>query len=120
MDRLKELRTESGLLQKEVAQSIGVSPQTYCYYENGINKPDPEMLIKIADFFEVSIDFLLGRADDSGNIVADIDIFYSNDERQLIEKYRKLNTHCKTLINNTIDTLVATSTTVTEQKKKNS
>ncbi len=69
MNRLKELRREKGLLQKEVAQKIGVSPQSYSFYENWINKPDPETLIKLADIYEVSVDYLLGRTDDLGNII---------------------------------------------------
>lgn len=43
--RLRELRKNRGLRQKDIAEKIGVSPQSYGYYENGINKPDPEMLI---------------------------------------------------------------------------
>lgn len=120
MDKLKELRLESGLLQKEVAQSIGVSPQTYCYYENGINKPDPEMLIKIADFFEVSVDYLLGRSDDSGNIMIDIDRFYSPEERQLIEDFRQLNSYKKELVKNTITAMLPIEAVSDRRKKDNS
>ena len=57
MNRLKELRKSKGLLQREVATSIGVSTQSYGYYENGVNKPDPDMLIKLADLFDCSIDY---------------------------------------------------------------
>lgn len=66
--RLRELRKNRGLRQKDIAEKIGVSPQSYGYYENGINKPDPEMLIKLANFFQCSTDYLLGREDDFGNI----------------------------------------------------
>ena len=59
--RFRELRVLKGLTQKDVAKLIGVSAQSYGYYENWINKPDPETLSKIADVFGCSIDYLLGR-----------------------------------------------------------
>ena len=62
--RLKELRLAKKLTQKDVAEVIKVSPQSYGYYENWVNKPDPETLIKLADFFNCSIDYLLGREND--------------------------------------------------------
>ena len=60
--RLRELRKNRGLRQKDIAEKIGVSPQSYGYYENGINKPDPEMLIKLANFFQCSTDYLCNFA----------------------------------------------------------
>lgn len=67
-NRLKELRNIKGLTQKQVAEEIGVSAQSYGYYENWVNKPDPETLIKLADLFKCSIDYLLGRENDYGVI----------------------------------------------------
>lgn len=117
--RLRELRLENGLRQKDVAEKIGVCTASYGFYENWINKPDPETLVKLANLYGVSIDYLLGLTDDFGvRTAAPAGDAYSTDERQLIEKYRVLNPHCKKLINNTIDTLVTTSTTATEQKKR--
>lgn len=109
MNRLKELRLENGLLQKEVAKSIGVSTQSYGYYENEVNKPDPDTLIKLADFFEVSIDYLLCRSDEYGNVFCDVDLAYSSEERKLVNNYRELNAGGKRLVNETIKTLLATS-----------
>lgn len=63
MKRLRELRLEKGLRQKDVAEKLGISPQSLGYYENGINKPDPDMLIKLADFYEVSVDYILEHED---------------------------------------------------------
>lgn len=66
--KLRELRLAKGLTQKDVATAIGVSPQSYGYYENQINKPDPDTLIKLADFFNCTIDYLVGRENDYGVI----------------------------------------------------
>lgn len=60
-DRIKSLRTRKKLTQSEMAKRIGVARTTYAMYEQGHREPDYETLEKIADYFEVSIDYLLGR-----------------------------------------------------------
>lgn len=61
MKKLKELRKSKGLKQADVAKALSISTQVYCNYENGQRQPNPEMLQKLADFFGVSVDYLLGR-----------------------------------------------------------
>lgn len=61
-ERLKELRGKR--TQEEIAMKIGVSRARYSHYENGRSEPDNETLRKIADVFNVSTDYLLGRTDD--------------------------------------------------------
>lgn len=62
MNRLKELRIKKGVLQSDVAAYIGVNNSTYAYYERGTHNPTPETLCKLADFFGVTVDELLGRS----------------------------------------------------------
>ena len=91
MYRLRELRKNRGLTQKDVATKISVSPQSYGYYENEINHPDPQTLIKLADFFGCSIDYLVGREDDFGNVsVSSSPSDLTKDEKTLLERFRKL------------------------------
>ena len=59
--RLKEIRKERNLTQQEAAKLIGVAQSTYSQYENGKRQPDNAMLSKIADAFNVSVDYLIGR-----------------------------------------------------------
>ena len=59
--RLKELRTEKKVSQATLADYLGITQPAYANYERGIRKPDPEILLKLADFFGVSVDCLLGR-----------------------------------------------------------
>lgn len=59
--RLKELRLAKGLTQSEVAKVIGYSSLSYARYEKGEREPDIGTLCKLADYFEVSVDYLLGR-----------------------------------------------------------
>jgi len=62
-DRLKELRYKKELSQRELASILNLSPSTIAMYETGQREPDAETLSKIADFFGVTIDYLLGRTD---------------------------------------------------------
>lgn len=59
--RLQELRIKSETPQIAVACALGVARSTYACYESGKNEPDLHTLIKIADFFHVSLDYLVGR-----------------------------------------------------------
>jgi transcriptional regulator with XRE-family HTH domain len=62
--RLKELREEKGLLSKDFAKIMSVEPATVTNWEKGNRFPKDDVLIKIADYFDCSTDYLLGRTDD--------------------------------------------------------
>lgn len=64
-NRLKLLRNERNLLQKDVAEHLNISVSTYCNWEKGKFEPDQDSLLKLADFFGVSADYLLGREEKS-------------------------------------------------------
>ncbi|UED78401.1 helix-turn-helix transcriptional regulator [Lysinibacillus sp. CD3-6] len=59
--RLTSLRKERNLLQADVANKVGIARATYGAYEQGSRQPDFDTLEKLADFFGVSLDYLLGR-----------------------------------------------------------
>jgi transcriptional regulator with XRE-family HTH domain len=61
--RIKELRKENSITQKELAKILNIQNTTLSQYENDINEPNDNIKIKIADYFNVSIDYLLGRTD---------------------------------------------------------
>lgn len=61
--RLKGLRLEKQATQRDVAESIGVATRNVQNFEYGTAKPKLETLIRIADFFNVSLDYLVGRSD---------------------------------------------------------
>lgn len=65
---LAELRKEKGLLQKEVANYLNVTVATISNYEKGVHSPDLNTLIRLADFFDVSTDYLLQRTDYKASI----------------------------------------------------
>ncbi len=62
--RLTNIRRSKGFTQKQVADGIGISEVGLQNYENGRRKPAFDVLIALADFYDVSLDYLVGRSDD--------------------------------------------------------
>ena len=60
-DNLKSLRQEKGLGQVELAKNIGVSKGIISLWENGLREPNMSSLIALANFFNVTIDYIVGR-----------------------------------------------------------
>ena len=61
--RLKELREERNLTQKQVSALLGLNSVTYLHYEKAQREPPLAVLVQMAQFFEVSVDYLLGIAE---------------------------------------------------------
>ena len=68
-ERLKELREEKGLLGKDLAKAFNVESATITNWEKGNRCPKDDTLIKLADFFDCSLDYLLGRTDNKSSKV---------------------------------------------------
>jgi len=62
-ERLQALKAQRNIMQKDIAASLGMSLRTYQRYEYGQVEPKLSTLIKIADFYGVSLDYLAGRSD---------------------------------------------------------
>lgn len=62
--RLETLKSEKHVMQKDIASSLGISLRTYQRYEYGEREPSMSTLISLADYFDVSLDYLVGRSDD--------------------------------------------------------
>ena len=60
--RLRELRKQNNLSQSEVAEKLGITASAYGFYEQGKTIPNAEALSILADLYDVSTDYLLGRA----------------------------------------------------------
>lgn len=91
--RIKELRDEKRLSQKFLAEKIGTSQRNIGRWENGENEPTYTQLIKLADFFNCSIDYLVEREDDFGNVISSADngAELSSEEKELLRLFDKLN-----------------------------
>lgn len=70
MNNLASLRNQKGLSMRDVAKELDLPYTTYVNYEKGVREPSSEVLIKIADYYGTTVDFLIGRSD--GSSVFDI------------------------------------------------
>lgn len=95
---LKEIRQKRNFTQKEVADYLSCSAVVYSRYENGSRQPSIEVLLKIADLFGVTVDFLLGRqvAEDSTLSAYELELVIaarSADERAREDALQMLKSH---------------------------
>ena len=88
--RLKELREERNLSQLDVANAIDTSQTNIGRWEKERNEPSSGYVIKLADFFEVSTDYLLGREDDFGNVAVNTNADLTEDEKKILTTFRSL------------------------------
>lgn len=122
---LKQERTKKGLSQMAFAKLFGVSQQTIGSWETNRTSPDLESLSKLANFFNVSIDYLLGLT----NIPETIDTYiakqnnkqaiesqYNADEQNLIKKYRQLKAEDKQIIDTMLERFVPTKEPKSDEK----
>lgn len=84
--RIKALRQKNQFTQKEVADKLNITRSTYNNYENESNEPSINTLIKLADFYNVSIDELVGRDTDIINLK-----YLDESEAYIIKKILKMN-----------------------------
>ena len=97
---LKLLRQAKGISQQQLAHVLGLSQQSINKYENHNVEPDITTLIKMAQFFEISVDYLIGNSTDSLSEQQE----YSFPERKLLLDYRTLSETEKTCIKTIITT----------------
>lgn len=98
MKNLKVLRTKNKLSQQKLADILHVSQQSVYKYENNITTPDIDTLKQMADFFETSIDYLVGYTDIDHKIEPIYKESLNANERLLIEHYRHLTPKQRTLV----------------------
>ena len=108
--RLRELRLKRNLSQEEVARHIGITRSAYSHYEINNRQPVYETLIKLADFFNVSIDYIIfGSASgsvrrnwDTPDTQEMLDLFQNMNPEQRKKSIRLMNElmHCKSKDNN--------------------
>lgn len=88
--KLKELRQQAGLTQKQLADRLWLSKATVSYYEQSLRYPSPEILVKLAGVFHVTTDYLLGIEDKKQTIdvtdLSDEDIDFLENAAKLLRK----------------------------------
>ena len=93
----KQLRISSGYTQIEMSQKLGISRSTIGMYETGAREPDFETLETIADFFNVDIDYLLGRTDKTTLLPETVGHYYLNDDARDLAQFMFENPEYKVL-----------------------
>ena len=78
MNRIKDLREDRDLRQSDLAAATGIDQRTISNYETGKSNPDSDALIRLADFFNVSIDYLVGRVQHN--------FYFSQDRKKFLEE----------------------------------
>ena len=110
-ERFRELRKEKNMSQREIAAALHMSNSAVAMYETGKRQPDLEALEQIADFFNVDMDYLLGRKNTTHRIMEinpnriDYSIQINDDEKVLLERYGKLANDKKQVITDLIEML---------------
>ena len=99
LKNLKLLRTNAGISQQALAAQIGVSQQAVNKYENHNAEPDIKTLIAIANYFDTSIDYLVGRTDKDG-------VNHGSKYNEFLDDYKKLTEKEKKCVNAVIDTFI--------------
>lgn len=89
MLRLRQLRKEKNITQRELAAQIRCSQKAIDLWEKGETEPKADVVIALANFFECTADYLLGREDDIGNVNVMRDL--SENERRILNVYAQLD-----------------------------
>ncbi len=98
--RIKELRKERGISMMALAGAIGVSDTAVCKWENQTSEPKLSYIIRLAEFFNCSADYIIGRSDDLGAYVGQDDL--TAEEKQLLSSFRTLDDKMRGLVTQTV------------------
>ena len=89
--KIKELRESFGLTQKALGEKLGIDGHNVGDWERSKCEPSTDMLIKLADLFNCSIDYLVGREDDFGNVnIGGENVKLTKDEQTLLDCFNKM------------------------------
>lgn len=104
-DRLRALRTGKGLSQMDFAKQIRISKSSVNMYERGEREPNFETLETIADYFNVDMDYLLGKADTirRSPVPESARFALTTSEHEMVQKFRKLDDRGKAAVLNALD-----------------
>lgn len=112
VERLKSLKNTGKYSQNDIAKVLGITRGSYGFYEQGRRQINLESLIKLADFYKVSTDYILGITDEMYPSAGSL----SSDEINMIKKYRMLDGSVQDAICGFID---ASYAAVIEKEKEN-
>lgn len=89
-NQLKQFRTNKKITQKNLSQTLSIAPTTYNAYEKNISEPNIDTLIKFADYFQISLDELVGRDFLQNNSKLENEILYDIKQLPISGQYKAL------------------------------
>ena len=98
MKRLKELREAYGLSQRKLASHFHLSQQSIFKYEHDLAEPDISMLKSLANFFDVSVDYLIEYKDETSCEISTTSYHPTSTEHRLLSYYKKLSPNLQNII----------------------
>ncbi len=106
MKNLRLLREANGLSQQKLADYFGLSQSQIHGYETNAYEPDIGMLKRFSDFFETSVDYLIGHTDIRRKIEEVKELDLNSNEEELVKKYRMLSAEARQSIIMMIETII--------------
>lgn len=100
-NNIKNLRIQNDCTQDELAKALGVARSTLSFWENGNSQPDAEMLIRLADYFQTTVDIVLNRNIDFNEYAK-----FTEAERAYISLFKKLDSDGQQFIISAIEFLL--------------
>ena len=95
-DKLRALRAEKGITQKELANILAITVPTLSHWECGYQEPSFRDLISLCNYFNVESDYLIGRSDDFGNVTVQSSApALSAEEKELLALFRQMPHNAK-------------------------
>ncbi len=104
LDRIRELMEQSGINAKQLTTELGISNSSFTDWKKGKGHPSLETVKKIADYFNVSIDYLVNGEEFSGAIVLD---FSNSEDKELLDKFHALSPELRAKLLGYIDGMLA-------------
>lgn len=118
-DIIKELRKEWGITQSDLAKIVNVTQDSISLWEMNKRVPDTQYIILLADYFNVTVDYILGRSDDFGNVVVSENNEITPEEKELLTLFRSLpNIRRKTVMDSIRFMSESPETAETPRKEK--
>ena len=105
MRNLRRLRKEYGVSQKRLADVLQVSQPSINKYENNVIEPNLDVLTRMADYFDTSVDYLIGHTESRWRIEPVRECALNDEEEQLIARYRRLSKEEKACVTMTVRTM---------------
>lgn len=106
-EKLKSLRLDNKLSQTSLANALKIGQTTIAAYENGTHTPNLCALIAYADYFQCSLDYLVGRENEMGKIIINNKVELKLDELRLLSIYKKLNPKLQKLLEQNAEILLS-------------